>query len=63
MKFSFDDVTKANGWGAMNRDNWAAQIDTYGKLGQFKGTVPTVDDVMTTAILDATADIRKKVAA
>ena len=45
----------------MTRENWAAQVDTYAKLGQFKEKVPTVDDVMTLAILDATTDIRKKV--
>lgn len=63
MNFSFNDVTKAEGWGTMNKDNWAAQLSTYQTLGQFKGTVPTVDDVMSTAILDATADVRKQVAA
>jgi NitT/TauT family transport system substrate-binding protein len=63
MDFTFNDVSKADGWGTMNKDNWAAQIDTYGKLGQFKNAVPTIDDVMTLAILDATTDIRKKVAA
>jgi NitT/TauT family transport system substrate-binding protein len=45
----------------MNRDNWAAQVDTYASLDQFKGTVPTVDDVMTLSVLEATADIRMKV--
>ena len=63
MDFSFNDATKANGWGTMTADNWAAQIDTYSKLGQFKNATPTVEDVMTTAILDATADVRKQVAA
>jgi NitT/TauT family transport system substrate-binding protein len=61
LDFSFGDVTKEHGWGAMNRENWQAQVETYASLDQFKGTVPTVDDVMTLAILDATADTRKKV--
>jgi NitT/TauT family transport system substrate-binding protein len=61
IDFSFGDSTKENGWGAMNRENWQAQVDTYANLNQFKGVVPTVDDVMTLAILEATADIRKKV--
>ena len=59
--FSFGDTTKQFGWGAMNRDNWAAQIKAYADLKQFAGMVPTVDDVASFAILDATADIRKKV--
>lgn len=61
LGFSFGDTTKEHGWGAMTRENWEAQVDTYAKLGQFKEKVPTVDDVMTLAILDATTDIRKKV--
>lgn len=60
LDFSFDETTKENGWGAMNRDNWAKQIETYAALGQFKDKTPTVDDVMTLSVLEATADIRKK---
>ncbi|MGO6948239.1 ABC transporter substrate-binding protein [Rhizobium leguminosarum] len=60
-KFSFGDTTKQFGWGAMNRENWAAQIKAYADLKQFTGTVPTIDDVASFAILDATADIRKQV--
>ncbi|HTJ56563.1 MAG TPA: ABC transporter substrate-binding protein [Devosiaceae bacterium] len=62
MDFSFTDVTKTEGWGAMNRDNWAAQLSTYKDLKQFTNSVPTVDDVMTTAILDATLATRQQVA-
>lgn len=61
LDFSFNEITKEHGWGAMNRENWAAQIETYASLDQFKGTVPTVDDVVSFAILEATADIRKEV--
>lgn len=61
LDFSFGDTTKANGWGAMTKENWQKQIDTYAKLDQFKGKVPSVDDVMTLSVLEATADIRKKV--
>jgi NitT/TauT family transport system substrate-binding protein len=58
LAFSFNDTTKAEGWGTMNRTNWEAQVATYAGLGQFKGTIPTVDDVMSLAVLEATADIR-----
>lgn len=61
LEFSFGETTKAEGWGTMNRANWEAQLKTYADLDQFKGTVPTVDDIMTLSILEATADIRKKV--
>lgn len=61
LGFGFDSTTASEGWAAMNRANWASQIETYASLGQFKGTTPTVNDVMTTAILDATEAERKKV--
>ena len=61
IDFSFGDTTKASGWGSMTKENWEAQIKAYSDLKQFKGTTPTVDDVATFAILDATTDIRKQV--
>jgi NitT/TauT family transport system substrate-binding protein len=61
LDFSFNETTAEHGWGTMNRDNWAAQVDTYAALEQFKGSIPTVDDVMTLAILDATTKIRMEV--
>ena len=61
LGFSFNDVTASEGWAAMNRANWQAQIDTYAELEQFQGTTPTVDDVMTTDILAATEAVRKQV--
>lgn len=61
LEFSFNENTAENGWAAMNRDNWAAQVETYASLDQFKGEVPSVDDVMTLSILEATSDIRKEV--
>lgn len=60
MKFAFNETTKADGWGAMTKENWAAQIKTYADLGQFKEKVPTVDEVMTLSVLDATTAIRKQ---
>jgi len=61
VEFSFGATTKASGWGAMTRENWAAQIKAYADLKQFTGTVPTVDDVANFTILEATSDIRKQV--
>jgi NitT/TauT family transport system substrate-binding protein len=60
MDYTFNAATKAQGWGQMERQKWQDQIDTYASLGQFKGTVPTVDEVMTTSVLDATVDARPK---
>jgi NitT/TauT family transport system substrate-binding protein len=62
LGFSFNEQTAAKGWGTMEPDNWQTQIDIYAGLGQFAGDVPKVDDVMTLAILDASADARPKIA-
>ena len=61
LGFSFDGTTASDGWAAMNQKNWSDQVETYSSLGQFKGSTPSVSDVMTTSILDATADIRREV--
>lgn len=61
IEYSFGEATKARGWGQMTRENWQAQVDIYAQLGQFRGTTPTVDDVMTLAVLDATKDLRMKI--
>jgi len=58
MAYSFDASTAKTGWGTMTRENWQAQIDSYAALGQFQGAAPTVDEVMTLAVLDATASVR-----
>ena len=58
--YSFNENTAENGWGAMNADNWQAQIDIYDQLGQFANGAPKVDDVMTLDVLAATADVRPK---
>ncbi|MFC0278643.1 ABC transporter substrate-binding protein [Falsigemmobacter intermedius] len=59
-EYCFNEQTKANGWGQMTRENWQKQIEQYAALGQFQGPVPSVDDIMTLEILEATADVRAK---
>ncbi len=62
LGFSFNAQTAEHGWGTMNRENWQAQIDIYAQLGQFEDNpVPTVDDVMTLSVLDATTDVRPRI--
>jgi NitT/TauT family transport system substrate-binding protein len=61
IAFSFDEKTAANGWGQMTAENWQRQFDAYEALGQFEGTVPTVDEMMTLSILEATAADRPHV--
>ena len=61
LGYGFNETTRKDGWGTMSRANWQAQIDLYASLGQFKGKIPKVDEVMTTSILDATSGIRKEI--
>ncbi|GAA4488359.1 ABC transporter substrate-binding protein [Gluconacetobacter asukensis] len=62
LSFVFDEQTKMEGWGTMKKDTWADQIRLFASIGQFSGQdVPTVDDVMTLSILNATADQRPKI--
>ncbi len=60
LGFSFNEKTKAGGWGVMAVDNWQEQIDTYDKLGQFTNGAPKLSDIMTLDILEATKDVRPK---
>ena len=57
----FDEHTKAGGYGTMDPAVWQDQIDLYASLGQFTKRTPKLDEVMTLAILNATADTRPKI--
>jgi NitT/TauT family transport system substrate-binding protein len=61
LSFAFNDNTKANGWGAMDPQVWKEQIDLYAQLGQFSKRVPSVDEVMTLDILNATGNARPRI--
>ncbi|MBN9089967.1 MAG: ABC transporter substrate-binding protein [Reyranella sp.] len=60
LKFAFNDNTKANGWGAFDAKVWQDQITLYDELKQFTAGAPKLDDVITSAILDQTKDVRPK---
>lgn len=62
-QFMTSSYTAQNGWGAMDPSVWQQQIDMWKQLGQFHGTVPTVSQVMSTSVLDATSSVRPKMAA
>ncbi|WP_461022335.1 ABC transporter substrate-binding protein [Thalassiella azotivora] len=59
LEFAFTGFTEENGWGAMDREVWQSQIDTWAELDQFKGAAPSVDEVVTLDVLDATSDDRQ----
>jgi NitT/TauT family transport system substrate-binding protein len=42
----------------MDRETWQEQIETHDDLGQFTRRVPSVEDVMTLSVLEATKDSR-----
>ena len=54
----FNEDTDAMGWGAMTEERWQQQIDLFEQLGQFEGETPSVDDIMTADVLEATQDAR-----
>ena len=58
LGFSFNERTKAGGWGVMTEENWADQIATYDSLDQFTNGAPALEDIMTLDILEATKDVR-----
>ena len=61
FQLTFNDLTKANGWGTMDPAVWHEQISLYSQLGQFSKRTPKLDEVMTMEILSATRDARAKV--
>ena len=58
LGFSFNERTKAGGWGVMTEENWSDQIATYDNLDQFTNGAPALSDIMTLDILEATKDVR-----
>ncbi|MDN5853051.1 MAG: ABC transporter substrate-binding protein, partial [Actinomycetia bacterium] len=54
MQYMWTEETAERGWGTMTADSWESQIQTWDSLDQFGGEAPTVDDVMTTSVLEAT---------
>jgi NitT/TauT family transport system substrate-binding protein len=58
LKFVFNENTRRNGWGAMDRHIWQEQIDQYASLGQFSKRVPSVSDVACFDVLETTAGDR-----
>jgi NitT/TauT family transport system substrate-binding protein len=61
LKFVFNENTRRNGWGAMDPNVWKEQIDQYASLGQFSKRVPSVSDVASFDVLDATAGDRARI--
>lgn len=60
MQFSFDANTKEQGWGTFDPAVWQEQIDLFDSLDQFSAGAPKLEDVMTTRILEMTANERPK---
>jgi len=61
LAYEFTERTKIFGWGSFDPAVWREQIDLFDDLKQFTAAKPKVDEVMTTAILDATKDARPKI--
>jgi len=61
LKFVFNAKTKTAGWGTFEPSIWTEQIAMWDALKQFSAGAPKLEDVATTAILEATKDQRPKV--
>lgn len=61
-QFMSSSYTAQNGWGAMDPSVWQQQLNMWDNLGQFHGSVPTLNQIMSTSVLDATASARPKLA-
>jgi NitT/TauT family transport system substrate-binding protein len=60
LGYSFGDLTKSQGWGAMDPAVWQDQINLYQELGQFTAGAPKLNDVITMDVLKATQAARLK---
>lgn len=61
--FMWTETSETGGYGAMDTAAWQEQLDLWEQTGQFdRGDVPTVEEVMTTDVLDATRDDRTALA-
>jgi NitT/TauT family transport system substrate-binding protein len=60
LQYSFGDLTRAQGWGAMDPAVWQDQINLYSQLGQFTAGAPKLNDVITMDILKSTQAARLK---
>jgi NitT/TauT family transport system substrate-binding protein len=61
MALSFDASTKENGWGWFDPASIQEQISIYDSIGQFQGNPPAMEESISTAILEATADARPNI--
>jgi NitT/TauT family transport system substrate-binding protein len=58
LTYVFTEKTRERGWATMDPETWREQIVTHDELHQFTKRVPSVEDVMTLSILEATEDRR-----
>lgn len=61
LEYVFTDATAKDGWGTFDPEIWQRQITLYDELGEFSAGAPELDEVITTAILEATAEARPKI--
>jgi NitT/TauT family transport system substrate-binding protein len=61
LSYAFNEATRQGGWGVMDKNIWADQIELFARLGQFPKKVPRVDDVATMDVLNATQNDRPRI--
>jgi len=60
LGYVFTGATRENGWGTMAGATWAEQIRLHTELGQFTNRVPSLEEIVSFSILEATAAARPR---
>lgn len=61
LKYIFNEKTRQAGWATFDPGIWQEQITLYDALKEFSAGAPSLDKVMTPAVLEATRDNRPKI--
>ncbi|WP_311028691.1 ABC transporter substrate-binding protein [Mesorhizobium koreense] len=60
LGYCFNSQTRQNGWGTFETGIWADQVALFDGLNQFPSGAPKLDNLITTAVLNATEAARPK---
>lgn len=63
LKLSFDETTKADGWGTFDPASLDRQLTLFDSIGQYPSGRPKTEDVYTTKVLELSAAERPKLGA
>lgn len=59
LDYVVGDTAQEHGWGHMEPEVWESQLELWEELGQFSAEPPSLDEVVTFDLLEATSDARQ----